>query len=192
MGTCGPQDFDAPHSDIRYSSNMAQTAAVIPVEEYLAHETKPASEYEDGVVRQKPMPMRKHGLLQQRIGQLIDAAAPSLECASEVTVQVRPGKFMVPDLIVQRRDAIQDPYPTEPVHLCIEVLSPTDRTSEAFAKCEEYHSWGVTFTWIVDPENRRAWQFVQGQRPADVPADGYLRAGELSIRLGDLFSVLDS
>lgn len=171
---------------------MAQTDALIPVAEYLAHETKPASEYEDGVVRQKPMPTRKHGLIQRRIGQLIDAAAPSLESASEVTVQVRPGKFMVPDLIVQRRDAIQDPYPTDAVHLCVEVLSPADRTSEVFAKCEEYHTWGVIFTWIVDPENRRAWQFVQGQRPSEVPADGYLRAAGLSMSVAEVFSVLDN
>jgi Uma2 family endonuclease len=44
----------------------------------------------------------------------------------------------VPDLIVQESDRIQDPYPIEPVYLCVEILSPGDRMGETIAKCEDY------------------------------------------------------
>ena len=168
---------------------MAAVSTLISVEDYLAHETKPASEYEDGVLRQKPMPTWDHGVLQRRIGHLLNNA--DMVSASEVTVQIREGKFLVPDVIVQRRDAIQRPYPVLPVPLCVEILSPTDRISEALAKCEDYHTWGVAITWIVDPEERRAWLYRNGHRPEEVPANGSLVAEGVAIPLAEVFEALD-
>ncbi|MBY0502332.1 MAG: Uma2 family endonuclease [Bryobacteraceae bacterium] len=170
---------------------MAAASTMISVEDYLAQETKPASEYADGVLRQKPKPTWKHGLIQKRIGQLLDHAAPTLVSASEVTVQIRPGRFLVTDVIAQRRDAIQDPYPVEPVHVCVEVLSPADRFSHALAKCEEYHAWGVVMTWILDPHERRAWLFQRQHRPQEVAAHGDLVAEGVSIPLTEVFAALD-
>lgn len=136
-------------------------------------------------------PTRKHGVVQRRIGQLIDESAPALESAIRVKAEVRPGKFLVPDVIAQSRDRIQDPYPTEPVHLCVEILSPSDRMSEALTKCEEYHAWGVAMTWIVDPDQRRAWLYRTGARPEEVPAHGALAADGISLPLADVFAGLD-
>jgi Uma2 family endonuclease len=78
---------------------MAAAQTLISVQDYLAHETKPASEYEDGVVRQKPMATWKHGLLQKRIGQLVDSAA--LVTASEVTVSGSTGPSLCRDPLSQ-------------------------------------------------------------------------------------------
>jgi Uma2 family endonuclease len=136
------------------------------------------------------MPTRKHGLTQTRLGQLINVGYPDYEAASEVTVRIRPEKYLVPDLIVQHRDHIQDPYPTEPVHLCVEILSPEDRLSQVIAKCEDYHAWGVETVWVIDPEDPRAWEFRQGHRPVEVPLTGALTAPGISISLAELFSVL--
>jgi len=162
----------------------------VSVEEYLATSYKPACDYLDGVLRQKPLPTRKHGLLQRRLGQLIANGFPQFESESEVTVRIRGNRYLVPDLIVQRLDQVQDPYPTEPVHLCVEILSPDDRTSELFGKCEEYHAWGVKTTWIVDPDNERAWEYRSGERPHEIPADGSLTAEGIAIPLSEVFSVL--
>ena len=73
---------------------MAAVQTLISVEDYLSHETKPASEYEDGVLRQKPMTAWDHGVLQKRIMQLLDHAVPALVSASEVTVRIREGKYL--------------------------------------------------------------------------------------------------
>ena len=78
--------------------------------------------------------------------------------------------------------------PTEPIHLCIEILSPDDRISEVFANCEDYHAWGVPTTWILDPEWRCAWEFRSGQRPVEV--HDALTAEGISISLADVWSVL--
>jgi len=124
---------------------------------------------------------------------------PGFEPAIELTVQIRSGKYLVPDLSVclwwvpeghQDRSHIQDPYPTEPVHLCIEIFSPEDLTRAVFAKCEDYHDWGVETVWIIDPENLRAWEYRKGQRPKQIPLTGSLTAPGISISLPGLFSVL--
>ena len=169
---------------------MAASTALVSVEEYLSTTCKPACQYIDGVLRQKPMPTRKHSFIQGLLAYLLLSRFSQFEADPELTVQIRPGKFLVPDLAVQSRDHIQDPYPTAPVHLCVEILSPDDRISEVFAKCEDYLAWGVPVTWIIDPESKRAWEFRRGQRPAEVPPAGSLTAEVISIPLAGVFSEL--
>lgn len=169
---------------------MATGTTPITAEEYLRTSYQPNCEYIDGALRQKPMPTRKHGSVQIRIGRLLSDRFADFDAESEVTVRIRPEKYFVPDLIVQRRDHMQDPYPTEPVHLCIEILSPDDRLSEVLAKCEDYHAWGVETAWIVDPESRRAWEYRKGQLLTEVPAAGSLRAEGIEIPLAEVFSGL--
>jgi Uma2 family endonuclease len=164
--------------------------AAVSVEEYLATSYKPACDYVDGVLRQKPLPTWKHGLLQGHLMQLINVGFPDFEAASEVTVRLRPGKYFVPDVIVQQLGRIQDPYPTEPVHFCIEILSPDDRMSEVLGKSEEYHAWGVETAWIADPDNERAWEYRAGQRPKEIAPDASLTAAGIAIPLSEVFSVL--
>jgi Uma2 family endonuclease len=166
------------------------TAALVSVEEYLATTYKPACDYVDGALYQKPMATRKHCRIQGQLAHLIIAGFPDFEADPEQTVWIRTGKYLVPDLVVQDRSHIQDPYPTEPVHLCVEILSPEDRISAVIAKCEDYHAWGVETEWIVDPENPRAWEFRKGQWPVEVPLTGSLTAPGISISLAELFSVL--
>lgn len=167
---------------------MATT--LVSVEEYLRTQYKPGCEYLDGVLRQKPMPTRKHGRIQSRLSFLIERSFNQFEADPETTVRITPTRYLVPDFEIQRADRIQDPYPTEPVHVCVEILSPEDRTSEVFAKCEEYHAWGVETTWILDPDSKRAWIYSRGERPVEVATDGALTAEGLSIPIADVFAVL--
>jgi Uma2 family endonuclease len=172
----------------RYYGRMA-TGALISEQEYLSTTYKPGCDYLDGVLRQKPMPTWKHAVIQAQISALINRSREFL-AGSEFTVKIRTGKYLVPDVAVQRRDRIQEPYAIEPVHLCVEILSPEDRFSEAIGKCEEYHEWGVETTWIIDPESRRAWELRKRQRPVEIPSHGSLGAEGISVSLAELFSVL--
>ena len=173
----------------RYYRDMA-TGALISEEEYLRSSYKPNCEYIDGVLRQKAMGTRKHARLQIRLGTLLSTRFRAFEPASELTCRIRPGKYLLPDLALQKADHIQDPYPTEPVFLGIEILSAGDRLSETLAKCEDYLDWGVETTWIIDPEAGRAWEYRKGQRLSEVTAGGSLTAEPISIPLADLFTVL--
>lgn len=167
---------------------MAESGTLVSVEEYLQTTYKPACEYCDGVLTQKPMPTRKHSHAQYRVAMLINTAFAAFEAGPELTVRLREGRYLVPDVAVQQLDRLQDPYPTEPIHLCVEVLSPDDRLSAVISKAEEYHAWGVPVVWIIDPENRMAWEFSPKRGLHEVGIEGSLNASPISIPLRDVLA----
>jgi Uma2 family endonuclease len=158
-------------------------AAIVSVEDYLHRTEKPYCEYVDGVLYPKPMPTKLHALVQYLLITLL--RRQGVEALAEVTVRITPTKYLIPDVIAS--PVIQSPYPTEPVLLCVEILSPEDRVGAMLAKCEQYHAWGVPFCWVVDPEKQTAWQYHSGSEPQHVDRVGTLSAGELIVSLDELF-----
>lgn len=161
-------------------------AAIVSVEDYLHRTEKPYCEYVDGVLHPKALPTTPHARAQSVLMTLLDRQG--VEALAEVTVRLSATKFLIPDVLAS--PVIQSPYPTEPVLVCVEILSPEDRVGAMLAKCEQYHAWGVPFCWVVDPEKQTAWQYRSGGEPEHVERGGTLTAGELSVHLEDLFSEL--
>ncbi len=160
------------------------SAALVSLDEYLHRSGKPSCEYVDGVLHPKSMPTKLHALIQYMLVALL--RKQDVEALPEVTVRLAEKRFLIPDVIAAA--TITHPYPSEPVLLCAEILSPEDRLSAVFAKCEDYHGWGVPFCWVIDPERQIAWEFHGGSAaPVRLERDGVLRAGQLSVRLDDLF-----
>jgi len=170
--------------------SMSPATTLVSVDEYLRTSYSPNCEYRDGVLTQKSMPTRKHALIQSSVYRLLHALFPDLEAVTELTVRLSENRYLVPDVAVQRKDRIQDPYPTEPIHLCVEILSPDDRLSEVIAKCEEYLAWGVPMVWIIDPVNRVAWEFSPNRPLHEVLSGDSLNAPEIAIPLAEIFAVL--
>ena len=158
--------------------------------EYLAYREKPTCEYLDGVMIPKAWGTYKHGSVQGRLGGVLHERATGFEAVIEWSVRLREGKWFVPDVAVQRTDAIQDPYAELPIYLCAEILSPGEGLGEMLAKGEAYHAWGVPYFWVLDPETRQAWSYDKGGSPKEISADGELTAGEISIPMVEIFSVL--
>jgi Uma2 family endonuclease len=156
----------------------------ISVEEYLSSSFKPACEDIDGVLRQKSVPTKLHALIQFLLVTLL--RRQGVEALAEVTVHVSSTKFLIPDVLADAK--IEDPYPTRPVALCVEILSPEDRISAAFAKCEEYHAWGVPYCWVLDPVKRTAWEYHAHCDPVKVEQGGTLHADKLLVGMDELFS----
>ena len=167
---------------------MVDSTTLVTVEEYFAISEKPYFEYLDGVLRQKSMPTRKHGKMEFRLSDLIGQSELGFDATAEQTVRLSERRYLVPDVAVVRVSEIEDPYPTKPVFLCIEILSPDDRLGDTVAKCEEYHAWGVPFCWIVDPEDKRCWEYRAGGQPNQISQDGHLTAQELSLSVIDIFA----
>jgi len=159
-------------------------AALMPVQEYLRLTAKPYFEYRDGVVSQKARPTKFHSLTQCAV--LLLLRAQGARSLPELSVCLTPTKYLVPDVVVA--GDFPGPYPTEAVLLCCEILSPDDRLGPTLTKCEEYHAWGVPFCWVIDPVKRTAWEYHAASEPVRV--NETLKAGELSVRLSDLFAEL--
>jgi Uma2 family endonuclease len=162
------------------------SAALTSVEEYLRRTEKPNAEYINGVVCVKPLPNKSHSLIQIMLGLLL--RRQGVWGLPEVTVRLSETKYLVPDILVDRKE--QSPYPTEAVDLCAEILSPDQRLGAMLAKCEQYHAWGVPCCWVIDPERRSAWEYHSGQEPLRVHDHGALTAGDLRVALDELFSEL--
>jgi len=159
-------------------------AAIVSVEDYFHRTEKPYCEYVDGVLYPKAMPTKLHALAQYML--LVLLRRQGVEALPELTVRLSPTQFLIPD--VAAAPILQSPYPTDPVLLCVEILSPEDRVGAMLAKCEQYHAWGVPFCWVVDPEKQTAWQYHSGAEPEHVNQGGTLTAGELSVHLQELFA----
>ncbi len=168
------------------------TTTLVPVDEYLRDyvekEKKPSWEYIDGVLRQKPMPDLDHGTMQLELGVLVRQKFSEFRVATEVHVRITPTEFLVPDVVILRKEHPRERYPTKPVHVCAEIISPDQTFGETVIKCHEYHRWGVPMCWIVDPDQRKAWNYQNGELPREVPADGALEAPEIAIPVADLFA----
>jgi Uma2 family endonuclease len=165
---------------------MSTTPALMPVEEYLGLTEKPYREYRDGEVFPKAMRTKSHSIIQRVLITLLQNQG--VQAFPELTVRISPTRYLLPDVCVA--GDFPDPYPTEPVLLCCEILSPEDRLGAMLGKCEEYHAWGVPFCWVVDPVKRTAWEYHSAAEP--VRATAALRAGELSVSLEELFATLDT
>lgn len=126
---------------------IISTTVLIPVEEYLRLTEKPYCEYRDGVVSPKAKPTKFHAIIQYALLMLL--RGQGVRPLPELTLRISPTKYLVPDVCVAAD--FPGPYPTEPIQLCCEILSPEDRLGSMLSKCEEYHAWGVPFCWLIDP-----------------------------------------
>lgn len=161
------------------------TVAYVPVETYLRLTQKPNREYRDGVLYSKAMPTKLHSIIQRVLLTLLqNQGAPAFP---ELTLCISATRYLIPDVAVA--DDFPGPYPTEPVRLCCEILSPEDRLGAMLAKCEEYHAWGVPSCWVIDPVKRAAWEYHSCGEP--MRAISTLSAGDISVELDELFSGLD-
>ena len=160
------------------------STTLVPVEEYLGYSEKPYCEYKDGAMYPKAMPTEFHSIVQFALQVLL--RAQGVRALAELTVRISATKYLIPDVVVARR--FPGPYPTEPVQLCCEILSPEDRLGAMLGKCEEYHAWGVPYCWVIDPVKRTAWEYHQSAEPVRVAAA--LHAGEISVGLEELYSAL--
>jgi len=80
---------------------MSTNATLSSVQESLRLSDKPAFEVQNGILRQKLRPTWKHSLLQARLAYLLMSGQPEFLAGSELTVRVRPGRYLVPDVAAQ-------------------------------------------------------------------------------------------
>jgi Uma2 family endonuclease len=146
---------------------------------------KPYFEYWDGEAVQKSMPTRLHGLIQKILMTLLDALG--YDSGAEITLKLDPTYEPIPDVIAAE-GGIEDPYPTQPFELAMEILSPDDPFSRVLRKCRLYAKWGIRQVVVVDPKARLIWSFENG---APIETDTIARRGERVILAQELWDEVD-
>lgn len=143
---------------------MVQVSAKITLEEFLKlPETKPASEYINGQVIQKPMPQGKHSKLQGELIIAINAVAkpqkialafPELRCTFG-------GRSIVPDVSlfawekipVDENGDIANVFKIAP-DWTIEILSPEQSQTKVTGNILHCLNYGCQLGWLLDPDEK--------------------------------------
>ena len=156
---------------------IVEKPQTLSLEEFLVMpETKPASEYFNGEVIQKPMPQGKHSILQVKLASAINqftedkkivetryiASLPELRCTFA-------GRSIVPDIAVIRwenlpRDEdgeIGDRFNRHPDWF-IEILSPEQTGTLVMEKILFCLQNGTELGWLIDPQTKSIAVFQSG------------------------------
>jgi len=166
----------------------------VSLEQYLHTIYSPDCDYIDGHLEERNLGELDHGDIQTEIAVIFrfNAAAWQVKAVVELRLQVKAGRFRVPDVMVLHPGQKKTQIIREAPLLCVEVLSPQDRWRRLKEKVDDYLAMGVENVWAFDPASREAFR---------CDADGFhkVSAAELSIpgtairlQVAEIFSVLDS
>lgn len=156
----------------------------LTLEEFLKlPETKPASEYIDGEVEQKPMPQGKHSIIQTRFSAEINqvSVAPKLAYAFTELRCTFEGRSIVPDIAVFEwqnipKDAdgsVANKFEISPDWI-IEILSPEQSTNKIIKKILFCFKHGTKLGWLIDPEDESVTIFYPERLPEIKEGDDIL------------------
>lgn len=134
------------------------------LEQFLAlAETKPASEYIDGKIVQKPMPQGKHSLLQIKLVIFINSMLMESNIAiafSELRCTIG-GRSIVPDVVILEHENIPKDDDGEIANLVttapnwvIEILSPDQSTTKVIKNIIHCLECGTEVGWLIDPAEK--------------------------------------
>ncbi len=164
---------------------------LVSVQEYLTTDYSPDCDYVDGTLEDRNVGEHDHARLQTLLGLFLALLENKLNIhvLTDPRVQVSPTRFRVPDVCVLL-GASRDPIITKPPFLCVEVLSPEDRMQRVEKKIKDYLDMGVSYVWIIDPAERRAWSYTRDT--IQEAKDGMLRTADpaIEMNLPELFARL--
>lgn len=153
---------------------MSTLVKSITLEEFLElPETKPASEYIDGKISQKPMPQGEHSRLQGKLVATINEVAetPKTALAFPELRCVFSGAAIIPDIAVFRweripREAsgrIANRFQTHP-DWAIEILSPDQSQAKVLRNLLHCSHNGTELGWLIFPEEASILTIFPNQR----------------------------
>jgi Uma2 family endonuclease len=163
--------------------NSTVTQPSLTLEAFLAMpETKPASEFIDGEIAQKPMPQGKHSAVQSELVPTLNGKLKSAKLArafSELRCTFG-GRSIVPDVSVWVWDRIAcdasgdiaNIFPIAP-DWTIEILSPDQSQTKVVKNIVHCLKHGAAMGWLIDPDDRSVFVYYPNGTMAifDVPDD---------------------
>lgn len=136
-------------------------------------ETKPASEYIDGQVLQKPMPQGKHSVIQTELSTIVNSSLKS-QRIGRAFAELRctfGGRSIVPDVSVFSwaripRDPtgeIANSFAIAP-DWTIEILSPDQSQTKVTKNILHCLNHGTQMGWLIDPAEQTIFVYLPQQQ----------------------------
>jgi Uma2 family endonuclease len=170
---------------------MTATGTAISLDEYLSTVYDPDCEYVDGELIERNMGESDHSAIQTMISALLYSQRRELgiHVFAELRVQVAPTRYRIPDITVTKQK-VQGRILRQPPFLCIEILSPEDRTSRTELKIDDYLAFGVPYIWLIDARRKKAWSYTsEGKRESSAVLT--TSDPRLTLVLDDVFSAVE-
>lgn len=155
--------------------SVAANTPNLTLEEFLQlSETKPASEYIDDKIYQKPMPQGKHSTLQVELASAINQIGKAKKLTYAFT-ELRctfAGRSIVPDIAVfewqniplDNNGAITNKFKIAPDWI-IEILSPEQSANQVIRKILFSLQNGTKLGYLIDPEDESITVFLPNSLP---------------------------
>jgi len=96
-------------------------------------------------------------------------------------VQIRAGKFMIPDICVVQGPEPDERILTKPPLIWIEVLSSEDRPVRVNRKVRDVIAFGSKYVWVIDPDSLESYVVTRDSQYE--LADGVFRIEELGVEV---------
>lgn len=178
---------------------------ILTLEEFLKlPETKPASEYIDGQVIQKPMPQGKHSRIQGKFVLAINAIVEpqKIACAFPELRCTFGGRSLVPDITAfvwhripcDENGEIANVFSIAP-DWTIEILSPDQSHTKVTKNILHCLKYGTQMGWLIDPAEKTVFVYrpkqeveVFDEPETLLPLPDF--ATELNLTIESLFSWL--
>ncbi|XZN97182.1 MAG: Uma2 family endonuclease [Microcoleus sp.] len=182
---------------------VAAKSTISLAEFLLLPETKPASEYTEGQIYQKPMPQGKHSRLQKRLLDAISEVGEpqKLACAFPELRCTFGGRSIVPDIAVfewsripvDEDGEIANRFEIAPDWI-IEILSPDQSPNQVIKKILFSIQHGTKLGWFADPSDKSVIVFLPNQMPKFISGTDILPVlcvlADLQLSAADLFNWL--
>ncbi|NES25003.1 MAG: Uma2 family endonuclease [Symploca sp. SIO3E6] len=185
-------------------TSFTLTSSQVTLAEFLAlPETKPAGEYIDGKIYQKPMPQGEHSILQGSLVTAINQVGKpqQLACAFPELRSTFGGRSIVPDVSVfewqriprKANGRIENKFKIPPDWV-IEILSPEQSPSRVISKITFCLQQGTKLGWFIEPEDESVMVLLPNQLPDVKYGEDKLPVlqvlGDLQLTVADVFSWL--
>ncbi len=178
----------------------------LTLEAFLAMpETKPASEFIDGEIVQKPMPQGKHSAVQSEFVPIVNSQLKPAKVArafSELRCTFG-GRSIVPDVSVWLWDRIATDESGDIDNVfsiapdwTIEILSPDQRHTKVVKNIVHCLQHGAILGWLIDREDRTIFVYhpngtmeIFDEPEAQLPVPEFARP-TIALTIGDVFGWL--
>jgi Uma2 family endonuclease len=169
---------------------------LISVEEYLTTAYEPDCEYNEGVIEKRKAGEFDHSFIQVTLATVFTNQIGKWNAFALIAqrIQIKPRRFLVPDLTVIRMGTPRERIITKPPLIAIEIMSPEDTMKRAEKKAAEYLEFGVENVWFIDARNeqaRAAYRATQSGLQLVAAGELTVAGTPILVRVPELFEKLD-
>jgi Uma2 family endonuclease len=181
----------------RDREGASATSTLVSLDEYLNTAYEPDRDFVDGVLLERNVGTQRHGLLQTFLilffGQYIKSHRIALFTETRLRVDAARGRHRIPDVMIVEAPYAKGKVVTDVPAIIIEIKSPDDTFDDIVDRCFDYEKLTVANIVVMDPDNKRAWLFQQGNIQLLTGAKIQLKLSRLVIDFpfSELFAELD-